>query len=559
MTEQLTDTSATTAIEDELDVTTRSLARFLAEPPEGTPEAVLRVIESAMRTSGDGLPAHVFFEAVEQQAVATSITDTAGNILYANPAFERLTGYGTREVIGSNESILSDKATPKERYVDLWQTITAGRTWTGVLVNRRKNGERYLADLTVLPVIGASGDILYYLGMHRDITEVHRLEQNLRNQKALVETVVDAAPVVVVLLDTTGRVIVDNHAYKVLMADMRGREPVDEILRALEPILGSDLEEARATHREFANFEVRIDAGGAAEPRWFSCSGTWVERPDTAIEEYFSTNARGGLLLVANETTAERKRFEQGKTDMVRALMAEQHMVQGMREVLSAALFKLQGPLNQLAAMRSMMAKSECLEGPAGTALDEVLRTGEEALAGLRKAMPERRAEAVEPVNVNEIIRDVLGVSVERFLKEGVVVDWKPQPVLPAVPARANALRTLIKILLDNAIDAFREPGSFERDVQIVTRETADGLVQLFIEDSGPGIPEDRRRTVFEPFFSGWKASPGRAGMGLAVAQQVMTDQGGTIAIERKEGTGCRVRVDFAATPPLWINAGEGI
>ena len=65
------------------------------------------------------LPPQVFRQAVEQAALAISITDAEANILYANPAFELLTGYREAEVVGNNQSLLSYKVTPNLVYETL--------------------------------------------------------------------------------------------------------------------------------------------------------------------------------------------------------------------------------------------------------------------------------------------------------------------------------------------------------------------------------------------------------------------------------------------------------
>jgi len=103
------------------------------------------------------LPPQVFRQAVEQAALAISITDPDANILYANPAFERVTGYYAAEVVGCNQSILSYKVTPGLVYETLWAQLRRQRAWNGMLVNRRRDGSRYLADLTITPVVDAAG------------------------------------------------------------------------------------------------------------------------------------------------------------------------------------------------------------------------------------------------------------------------------------------------------------------------------------------------------------------------------------------------------------------
>ncbi|HCN66882.1 MAG TPA: nitrogen fixation negative regulator NifL, partial [Candidatus Accumulibacter sp.] len=143
----------------------------------------------------------VFQQTVNQADMAISITDGQGNILYVNPAFTRVTGYASDEAVGRNQSIVSNHSMPRDFYRALWQTISHGEPWSGHLVNRRKDGSKYLAELSISPVLNASGEVLNYLGMHRDITDLHRLESQVRNQKALIESVVDAAPMVIALLD----------------------------------------------------------------------------------------------------------------------------------------------------------------------------------------------------------------------------------------------------------------------------------------------------------------------------------------------------------------------
>ncbi|MCO6412203.1 MAG: PAS domain-containing protein, partial [Thiogranum sp.] len=101
-------------------------------------ESVARIREVLSSHSGL-LPFWLYVEAVEQSPVAISITDDSANILYVNKAFTDVTGYLPKQVIGENESILSDKTTPRHVYRELWYRITHKQVWHGLLVNRHKN------------------------------------------------------------------------------------------------------------------------------------------------------------------------------------------------------------------------------------------------------------------------------------------------------------------------------------------------------------------------------------------------------------------------------------
>ena len=113
---------------------------------------------------------------------ALFVTDPEGTILYVNDAFQKLTGYHFDEAIGQNPRFLQSDQTPPETYHELWETIMAGRVWRGELVNRRKDGTLYDADLTVAPVVDNEGNIVNFIGSQRDITplkEVGRMKDEL--------------------------------------------------------------------------------------------------------------------------------------------------------------------------------------------------------------------------------------------------------------------------------------------------------------------------------------------------------------------------------------------
>jgi len=520
---------------------------FLASPPEGTPDAIIEAF-GEMGWEGRGLlPPRLFYQVVEQSPVAISITDAKANILYANPQFSRVTGYAPEDVVGENESILSDKVTPRIVYQTMWGRLLQRKPWSGVLVNRRKTGERYLAELTIAPVLDGKGQATHYLGMHRDVTEVHRLEQQVHNQKALIESVVDAAPVVVALLDDSGRLVLDNMAYKVLKADMHGIEPADQLISALRESLGPAFEQARQGGRGFAGEEVSFDPGKGAPPRWFSCSGTWFREHDASADNFFEARKESYLLLVANEITAIKHGEEQMRMSALRALMAEEELVQGMRETLAGAVFQLQGPINMVNAATAMLER-RANGGEENAALLEVLQQalaeGRQALQVLRDSMPDAPNEALEPVNVNQLLREVLGLCTDRLLALGVVVDWAPEPVLPPLLGYENGLRSLFKQLVDNAIDAMAGLRSGMRELRLRTESVGESLT-VTIEDTGPGIPEALRLKVFEPFFTTKGAAGRRAGMGLPLVQEMVNEHAGTIGIDPTYTEGCRFRVQF--------------
>lgn len=485
-----------------------------------------------------GIAPAVFQQVVEQADLAISITDADARILYVNPAFSRVTGYTPEEVVGENSSLLSNKVTPVEVYDELWAIISRGLAWSGRLVNRRKDGEKYLADLTITPVVNDEGDITNYLGIHRDVTHLHRLECEVGDQKALIESVVDSAPVVVALLDSHEKVVLDNHEYKKLMSDLRMAEPATLILEAIRSEPGVEFAMPLEGRSAFRECEIRIESRG--DPRWFSCSGIWVQRKDGDADAFFHRRNDLYLLLMAKETTRQRAEQEKTRMALLQAMMAEENRIDGLHETLSAAVFQIEGPINVMASIMKTLERRG--SDPTGAALKDVLAACKATVETLRSVIPEHHKESLTVVNINEVIRDVLDLTTLRMLSAGITVQWYPQGVMPPVNGYPKRLRTMFKALVDNAIDAVNIKGWNERELRVITRGSS-GSVEVLVEDSGPGIPSELRYKVFEPFFSTRKAGGHHLGTGLSSAQQVASEHEGSIEINPAENGGCCVRV----------------
>jgi PAS domain S-box-containing protein len=117
--------------------------------------------------------------AVEQAAEAIVITDPQGHVQYVNPAFERMTGYSRAEVIDGKSSLFQSDEYQGPEYADLSNTLLKGGTWAGRVIKKRKDGSKYEEDITISPVRDASGRIVNYVAVKRDVTREALLEKQL--------------------------------------------------------------------------------------------------------------------------------------------------------------------------------------------------------------------------------------------------------------------------------------------------------------------------------------------------------------------------------------------
>jgi len=109
-------------------------------------------------------------QAIEQSGETIVITDPQGVIQYANPTFAKVTGYSVAEAIGRKTNIVKSRRHDNLFYEELWQTISSGTTFRGLMTNKKKDGTLYTEEATISPVFGPNGTIVNYIAVKQDIT-----------------------------------------------------------------------------------------------------------------------------------------------------------------------------------------------------------------------------------------------------------------------------------------------------------------------------------------------------------------------------------------------------
>jgi PAS domain S-box-containing protein len=152
---------------------------------DGRASHVVGVREDRSRSRRDAEVRALLSMAVEQAAETIMITDTEGTIEYVNPAFEKISGYDAEEVIGKTPRIQKSGHHEENFYKEMWDTLRRGESWSGSIVNRRKNGNLFQEMAVISPVRGPSGKIEHYVAVKRDVTTEVELEEQLRHSQKM--------------------------------------------------------------------------------------------------------------------------------------------------------------------------------------------------------------------------------------------------------------------------------------------------------------------------------------------------------------------------------------
>ena len=223
----------------------------------------------------------------------------------------------------------------------------------------------------------------------------------------------------------------------------------------------------------------------------------------------------------------------EGAVEVRRAAAAFNRMQERIRrflsqrtEMLAGVSHDLRTPLTRLRLALAMFP-GESPYGPDAAEMTADVQEMERMITGYLAFARGEQAEQAQPVNLSELLEDVAASA--RRAGANVVVEAPPSLSLQL---RRDALRRALTNLLDNAR---RHAATVMLGVQPLDR-----FVVVVVDDDGPGIPRDRRESVFRPFESD---AQGGTGLGLTIARDIIRAHGGDILLEDSPLGGLRARV----------------
>ena len=472
--------------------------------------------------------------AIEASANGIIISDPAlpdNPLIFANAAFERMTGYSRDEVLGRNSRFLQGGDTQQRGVQELRAALREQRECRVVVRNFRKDGSPFWNELHLSPVRDAAGNVTHFVGVQNDITELKMVEEAVRaSEERFRQLAENIREVFFVAAADSREILYVSPAYE----EIWGRS-VDSLYR--DPL--SMFADVHPDDRErvLRNLRQPLNGPGFDEYRIVRPDGTigWVW-----VRVFPVRDADGDVYRVVGiaEDVTDRKQAEE---ELHRALSKERELNELKSRFVSMMSHEFRTPLSAIQSSTELLQhyhhklaeerQSEHFRRirSAVKNMTEML----EAILILGKAEAGKLEFSPETLDLEKFCRDL---AEEMQLSAGGrhTIEMIARDALAEVPMDPKLLRQILTNLLSNAMKYSPQGGAVRLDV---SRE--NGHVVFSVRDHGIGIPLEARPRLFETFHRAKNVGhiPG-TGLGLAIVKRSVDLCGGTITFDSAVGSG---------------------
>ncbi|MDX2092162.1 MAG: PAS domain-containing protein [Kofleriaceae bacterium] len=484
---------------------------------------------------------------LEAAPVMILVLAADGTIQYANPFFERLSGYKLDEVRGKDWFDTFLPARDRERIRELFR-----QCFDGAHVERKINpiitrgGEEREIEWTDEFLRDVAGHIVGLLAIGHDVTERVRAQEEAHRSSRLLHAVVTGAPVVNFALDRDGVFTLSEGRGLAKL----GLAPGEVVGRSALEMYAHVPEIAGALRRALAGEQTTIT----------------VRLGDLHFEVVYapSVDARGnaeGVIGVAFDVS-ERERAE---AELQASVLAQQQLVDELRDVdrrkndfIAVLSHELRNPLSTIQSGLCILDELARGSSPARNALDVVER--QTALLGRlvddlldvsRLTLNKIRLQHA-PVDLAQLVMTVVEDHRTYFELRRVRLDLQRTEACVMVTGDAARLTQVISNLIGNAAK-FTPAGGCATVAVAIDREAKAAVVR--VTDTGEGIAPEMVERVFEPFAQAERTlarSKGGLGLGLALVKGLVELHGGKVCVHSEgEGRGAAFEVRLPIAPTL--------
>jgi two-component system sensor kinase FixL len=484
---------------------------------------------------------HIAIEQLNNQIAAVMVSSGDATVTKSldgfitgwNHSAEVTLGYREDEIVGRHCSVLMAPGHEHETE-DLLETLKHGQRLDHYETRLRRKDQTIIdVSLTVSPILDGYGRLTGAATVARDITTAKRDRAALQEREAHLRSVLDTVPDAMVVIDQHGRV----QSFSATAEQLFGYQATEVIGRAFNVLMPSHY---RDHHDRYLSQFV---ATGEREPIGSSRMIVGLRKDDSTfpMELAFGEMILGERRLFTGfiRDLTERQQTQRRMQDLQAELI---HMSRftAMGEMASTLAHELNQPLTAVASYlngcRRLLDGAEgahwlMLRDAIDRAADQALRAGQ-IIRRLRQFVARGESERhVE--NLSKLIEEASALALVGVREAGVHVSFAFDPRASFVLVDKIQIQQVMLNLMRNAIEAMQE--TTVRELTIATAECAEGMIEVRVIDTGPGIAPEIASQLFQPFVT---TKPQGMGVGLSISRTIVEAHGGRLWAEPNRGGG---------------------
>lgn len=452
------------------------------------------------------------------------VTDPEGKILYVNETFQKIVGYPAEELIGRKPPYpywsdnLSSQLTRSLKNMNMTSGVPIG------FRAKRKNGERFYAEIRLSPLFDSNKQCLGLIGALHDVSEQVQARTRLQDANERFNLVVQS-------LNSCIAVIRETEPHELLFANKAYQDTFGSnshgIVRLLSKVASNP--SAQAVGDRIYDDETH---------RWYA-----VRR-----QSIYWTAGEQALLTIAADIT-ERQELEIVREAQLRRAETTQRLVT-MGEMASSIAHELNQPLaaiaNYAGGALSRLKEGILTQEQSLLAFDKIenqVMRADSIIKRIRGFATKKSEPRLEPTSVAHVIQETMELGLIQASKLGCDIRVVATQGLPLLYCDSVMIEQLLLNLTKNAMEAAQDFPN--KTIEIVVQPQDKLRVRFTVTDHGPGIPDDKKKKLFDAFYS--TKSTGM-GMGLNICRSIAELHGSQIDVSDTPGGG----TTFTFTVPVY-------
>ena len=466
-----------------------------------------------------------------------SVADIAGRIIRVNDKFCDISGYRREELIGENHRLLKSNHHPDSFYKEMWQTISNGKNWHGLICNSKKDGTEYWVESTIVPFLDENGKPYKYVSARTDVTKVIQSEARLERSQKFANIGTWDWNI------ETGDLFWSDRIWPLFGYVKETTDTTYEnFLAAIHP-------DDRKSVTDAVNDCLENGAEYNIEHRviWPDKSIHWLHESGNVVRDL--DNKPQHMLGVVQDIT-ERKMAEYALID---AREEAEDANRAKSQFLSSMSHELRTPMNAIMGfgqLLSMDVRSPLTENQSEN-VNEILKASDHLLELINEVLDLAKIEAgridlsIEDVILSDVITESLQLILPLADKRGISINLyqgKTEVNINHLSDFRNIVRadyTRLKQVIINFLSNAVKYNSEDGKITIQCSESGENI-RISISDTGAGLNAEQQKQLFTAFnrLGAENTDVEGTGIGLVISQNIIDLMGGEIGVQSEPGIG---------------------